>query len=529
LSPAHASKDAGTSDGDVSALLQSLINEFKGLRAGLEGQSTVSVARASNKEARATTAIPPGVSGAARAMGQGSTPALAVLVEDEEGTVTQPMMMEKQKKRKKNRVIYGVARGRKTGMFHRWNDVIRAVQGYSGAMHKRFRTEEAATAWLSSKGVAGFGDDDSESGDTCATCQEESDIPPVVGGPPPATDSSKPRTSLPLDQIVDLKTVGPDPSVGKPTEIYGQSIQVEPEVLKLLCPKGVTAPVRKEIMEASIDVVSLPGKFTTAGTTVDGSNIMDQFAEALGDMTDVNARRGSSLPRDTQWRMPTRNALDKLLTVEDLNLASEELTGQFDNVTNNMESAIKEILYNAGWTPEDAESFCVSGLLPRIIRSSLLAFMELHMHFQILAIQHPAHWDEVGKEHVMHHARALGRIRRFALTRSQLVLQVYVYLRDQKSKNFMDIKLLGSLTMKWHGLTLNRLPPGGGNATPQWTCAHCHSSLHQGGAKKCPFGEFKVKAARRLALETQRLMATEPGVLERLLAEERAKKEDENS
>jgi hypothetical protein len=97
--------------------------------------------------------------------------------------------------------------------------------------------------------------------------------------------------------------------------------------------------------------------------------------------------------------------VDKLLMVEDLNLASGELSGQFDNVNKNMESAIKEILYNAGWTPEDADPFCVSGLLPHIIRFSLLAFMELHMHFQKLSIQNPAHWDEVGKEHVMHHAR----------------------------------------------------------------------------------------------------------------------------
>jgi hypothetical protein len=217
----HASTNAGNSNvnGGVSALLQSWIDEFKGLRAGLEGQVTVSAAKASKQEARTTAAASQGASGVAMVMGQGSTPAMAVLVEDEEGTVNQPVTTEKQKKRKKNRVIHGVARGRKTGIFHRWNDVIHAVQGYSGAMYKRFRSEEAAKAWLANKGVAGFGDDDSESGDMWATCQEDSDIPPVVGGPLPVTDTSKPRTSLPLDQIVNLKTVGPDPSVGKPTEM----------------------------------------------------------------------------------------------------------------------------------------------------------------------------------------------------------------------------------------------------------------------------------------------------------------------
>ena len=174
--------------------------------------------------------------------------------------------------------------------------------------------------WLAEKCASGFGDNDSDSGDMWATMREDSKIPQVVGGRSALNDPPAPQTSLPLDLIIDLKTVGPDPSSGKPNKIYGQSIQVEPDVLKLLCPKGVTAPVRKESMEASIDVVSLPGKFqTTAGITSDGSNIMNQFAEAVGDMTDTNARRGGSLPRDSPWRLSSRNARDQLKTLDDLN------------------------------------------------------------------------------------------------------------------------------------------------------------------------------------------------------------------
>jgi hypothetical protein len=91
--------------------------------------------------------------------------------------------------------------------------------------------------------------------------QEDSEILHAVGGRLAPNDPPTPQTFLPLDLIVDLMTVGPNPSSGQRTKIDGQSIQVEPEVLKLLCPKGVTAQVRKEIMEGLIDVVSLPGKF----------------------------------------------------------------------------------------------------------------------------------------------------------------------------------------------------------------------------------------------------------------------------
>ena len=95
-------------------------------------------------------------------------------------------------------------------------------------------------------------------------------------------------------------------SVRKAKELFGCSIQVEPEVLKLLCPKGVTATVRKEIMKTAVDVVSLPGKFAAglnAVAVADGSLIMDQFAEAVGNLTDANARRYGGLPRDSQWRL----------------------------------------------------------------------------------------------------------------------------------------------------------------------------------------------------------------------------------
>jgi hypothetical protein len=451
------------------------------------------------------------------------------VIEDGEGTIVQPKTAKTQRRPKNTTcTVYAVARGRKTGIFHFWNEVIRSVHGYSGAVHRRFRSTEAARAWLAQKRVPGFVDDDSESGNTWATVRE--DVPTEIGSME-VKEASLSRTSLPLDQIVDLTTIGPDSSAGKPNEIYGRSIQVEPEVLKLLCPKGVTASVRKEIMEAAIDVVSLPGKFTSSKIgetpTIDGGHIMDQFVEAVGNMTDTNARRGGSLLRDTQWQLPTRNALDKIKTVDDLNSAAEELSGQSDNVTNNMDSAFKEILYNAGWSPSDSDSFCMTGLLPRLIRSSLLSFLEMHMHFQKLAIKHNTQWDEVGWEYVYHHARALSRIRRLALTRNQMILQVYIYLRDQKSKGFLDISLLGAMTLKWHGMALRRLPPGGGVPTPQWSCAHCHSSLHKGGARKCPFGEFKAKPARRLALETQRLSASEPGVMERLIAEEQGRQEVE--
>jgi hypothetical protein len=97
-------------DGAVATLLQSLINEFKGLKEGLETQQTALAVEASNQEARRMAAAAPGALGADTGAGKSPVPdTTAVEVEDKDGKVIQ-QLKEKQKKRKTNRVIYGVAR-----------------------------------------------------------------------------------------------------------------------------------------------------------------------------------------------------------------------------------------------------------------------------------------------------------------------------------------------------------------------------------------------------------------------------------
>jgi hypothetical protein len=133
----------------------------------------------------------------------------------------------------------------------------------------------------------------------------------------------------------------------------------------------------KELMENVVNVVSLPGKFNSANTAAEGSLIFDQFAEAVGDLTDSSARRVSAQPRDLQWRVPLRNALDKIKNIKDLNNAADELASEAETVLANMDAAVKEVLYASaavkevlyasGWAATDTDLFCLTGLLPCII------------------------------------------------------------------------------------------------------------------------------------------------------------------
>jgi hypothetical protein len=73
LSPADA----------VPALLQSLIDKFKGLREGLEVQQRALAGKAVKADARTTVAVPEGAQ-RANPDGKGTTSANAVVIEDEE-------------------------------------------------------------------------------------------------------------------------------------------------------------------------------------------------------------------------------------------------------------------------------------------------------------------------------------------------------------------------------------------------------------------------------------------------------------
>ena len=49
--------------------------------------------------------------------------------------------------------VYGVKRGRKTGLFTDWADCREAIEGFPGAVYKGFMTVAEAQAWLWGKGI----------------------------------------------------------------------------------------------------------------------------------------------------------------------------------------------------------------------------------------------------------------------------------------------------------------------------------------------------------------------------------------
>jgi len=64
------------------------------------------------------------------------------------------------KKSKSSRAFYAVCRGRSIGVFEDWPSCAASVDGFSGAVHKKFGTREAAEAWIASSSGIGSSDVD---------------------------------------------------------------------------------------------------------------------------------------------------------------------------------------------------------------------------------------------------------------------------------------------------------------------------------------------------------------------------------
>ena len=391
-----------------------------------------------------------------------------------------------------DRTYYAVARGHTPGIFTTWKKARKSIHGFKGALYKSFKHRQEAEKWLSKQ----WREDEDSSSDDDSSSTSDTGYEPRRASTKSGEAASKFSQGT-FVQISDPAHAGADPSVGKPDQLYNTAIDVEVEVLGVLCPKGVSNEVKRELMETAVDVVSLPGKLSN----IEANGGMDQLAATLGELSSFESRRAGFVARDTQWQAKNRNALDRIKTLEDLINGTEELSSQRARVMANMCSNMCEVLMKAGWTLGDSKMFVEAGLLPRIIRATMEYYFYLLLHLRQLSSGIASNWKNIGRIHLLHHAIQLRNIRTYAVRRSQVLLQVYTYLRDSSASSFMSLKLFGKVTNQLRESVL-------GQSTSLTTtgeskahlCAHCNSSIvHEGGTEDCVFTKFKQRRARAIA------------------------------
>jgi hypothetical protein len=150
---------------------------------------------------------------------------------------------------------------------------------------KRFWARPAAQVWYD---------------EPLALLRTYSDKEPLMEKPVGSLASAVPPTAPILQDIVGSRMSGPDMSTGKPGELFGTAIKVEPRVLELLCPKGMIAEAQEKIIETCPDVLSLPGKTSVGSGGSDSSFAWDQFAGAVSDLANIGSTKRGHFARDTQ-------------------------------------------------------------------------------------------------------------------------------------------------------------------------------------------------------------------------------------
>jgi hypothetical protein len=399
---------------------------------------------------------------------------------------------------------YAVARGRSTGIFTTWAETERLVKGFSDAKHCSFKRRSDAEAWL---------DNEREISESGSESSDDRGIPKqatrAASKPRAVTEDILPPTSFNIyESIMDPATSGRDPSVGKSKEIYDTSIEVEAKVIKLLCPKGVTPDVQRELLETAADVVSLPGKFSAQ----DSSTVIDQLGAMVGDLATQQAIKNETQTRDANWKHAGRNMLDKIKNLEDLIECAEDVASQQDRVITNMRMNVVDVLYRAGWEHDHALLYFEAGMLPRIVKSTLQYYYQLLLHLRTISTKDPNAWESTGSVHLLHHATQLRHIRMFSTRRIQMITQNYTYLRDAAAKGFVDLRLVGKITQKLQELLYTNLDTSKIKGKTLFDCVHCHQndSFHEGGQDNCPLHSIRAKRARVLAKDVARKIRANP-------------------
>ena len=386
--------------------------------------------------------------------------------------------------------VYAVVRGRRPGIYNTWASARKQVDGFSNSLHKSFKTAEAARAWAREMTR-------SPSGSVDAPSDESEDEP-------------EPKSTTPGSEIVYASCFAPDQSKGSRDALYGFSIESERSAVKMLCPKGATAEVQQELMNRATDVVALPGK-TGSGTDSDVNRLADAMTEAVHRDDPRYRNRASGF--DSGWKSETRNYLAKIKTSDDLHQAIAELAEGEEDITSNFRSQVRDTLSAlTSYTDGQIDMYLRVGLLPYIIGESFRWYQRL--------LAEAAHrtsndsWN-AAKIFLDHHANKLSIVRRRAASRAQLVMRVYVYLRDSNDKSFMTVKLLEAELREIRkgqveGESVTSKNPGGSKKAPG-SCGKCGTTtLHTGGRKKCPLDKLTDAQAAKAALWVQEQLKAKP-------------------
>jgi hypothetical protein len=376
---------------------------------------------------------------------------------------------------------YVVLAGKQVGIYRDWNRARKYVEGYSNAFYRAFKDFGEAKAFyrnMREEEDSGFENEsdsessNSEGGQPAVVTPNKAEKPkgnkkkkvhiqePDSGYDTAADGSGRSEQGgnsgpqernqgfsnpvgnverVGLAEVVSTSHAGADRST-KSNEVHDVNMANEAAAYRLLAPPGAGTEVERSLLNGAIDVSSLPGKgindYNTADTAL--QEISTTLSESLrGEEFQVRGR----IAEDHRWKNANKDYFKSLKTLEDVREGQELMHEIEEETVANMENGWRAVLYeHMGWSDETVELWLRIGVLPNLIRNSLLHYKALL--FEVEYMCNGSRLSRQAEVFLQHHARKLGLIRTHrARTRLQLIWMTYTYLRDARSEKFVSQNL----------------------------------------------------------------------------------------
>jgi hypothetical protein len=340
----------------------------------------------------------------------------------------------------KARQYYAVARGRVPGVYTDWGLAGRQVNGFSGALHKKFSTRNEAQHFVDkykAKNTQGTSDEEESEGSP----MDSEDEPSEEELPQKRTEHRRRTKGRSNDtreakQFPPLEVAAPDPSAGNAKELFRMALAGEEQMAEKLSPPGLDRRTMQELANATLDAIQLPGTSTTE-ETLDGTG---ELVGALREMAEDRRYEWTEdrPQKDTLWRTAGRTSLLSIKTAEGLQERVSEFAGIPEEMHETQVHRFRSIFSKLHWSEDMIQAWSASNWFLRIGKDTLEHYVALHLH--LFTLSNTEGWS-YAQEALKHYGSKLVQFRRTNTSRLVCLLKIYIFLRDARKSDFYSAKL----------------------------------------------------------------------------------------
>jgi hypothetical protein len=280
-----------------------------------------------------------------------------------------------------------------------------------------------------------------------------------------------------------------------------------PTIDKAIAPADMNRHDRQDMYNAAVDVTSLPGGWNSSrGAAEELHQESQRIAQVTATILASSGRARRMEIQDNAWNTTLRHSLGKVKERADLFEFAKKLDKSEKPAFKQQGNLVQHYLFRRHYSEAYVSNYLRNGLLPKIVRDTFTNFAKLANDMRQLGHNHPSWESGPAQAMLVHHSNTLMELRRFSITRKQLILQMYVYLRDAQAKDFYHESMAEALWTRMATIGSSSPSKGKSEVTNGTTkCGQCGTkSLHQlldkpGQKNYCPFKDFESQAKAKEA------------------------------